>query len=271
VQLPLDDQHEVLGYIDRVDKIEDGVWEIHDYKTSASLMTQDKADADRQLALYELAIRTMYPGVERLTLVWHYLAFDQEVRSSRSPEQLADLREQVLGSIRHIEAQRTFPTRVSSLCDWCDYRPQCPAWRHLYDTARLEESDRASESGVALVDEYSRVTEEIATLKTRQDELKQAIAARADEEGIDRLFGTASSLKVFRYVSVGLPDTKDPRRAELEAELRDLGLWERFAALAPYALSRAIGDGALSPDELTRIEPYVTRSPGVKLYPGRSA
>jgi putative RecB family exonuclease len=269
IQLALDEHHEVIGYVDRLEKVADGVWEIHDYKTSSSLMTQDKADADRQLALYELAIRRMYPDAEQVTLVWHYLAFDQEVRSTRTPEQLADLRAQVLGSILHIEAQDSFPTKVSSLCDWCDYRASCPAWRHLYETAQLDEPERSNEPGVVLVDEYVRVSDEISKLKIHQDELKSAIADRAEADGVDRLFGTGSSLKIYRFVSVGLPDTRDPRRAELEAELRDLGLWERFAALAPYALSRAIGDGALDPAELSRIEPYVTRSPGVKLYPGR--
>lgn len=269
VSLPLDEGHEVLGYVDRVAKVSDGCWEIHDYKTSASLMTQDKADADRQLALYELAIRKMYRGVREVTLVWHYLAFDQELRSARSPEQLADLREQVLASIVHIESQTSFPTKVSSLCDWCDYRASCPAWRHLYKIDDLDEGSRPLEAGVALVDEYMRVSDEIATAKDRQDELKEAIALRAEADGVDRLFGTGNSIKVYRYTSVSVPDVKDPRRQELEVELRAMGLWERFAGLMPFTLSRAIGDGALDPAELDRIEPYVTRTPGVKLYPGR--
>lgn len=269
VSLSLDHDHEVIGYIDRVEKVADGEWEIHDYKTSASLITQDRADADRQLALYECAIRAMYPDVRQVTLVWHYLAFDQEVRSSRSPEQLADLRTQVLGSIRHIEAQTTFPTKVSKLCDWCDHRPSCPAWKHLYETADLDEASRASEPAVVLVDEYMRVSDDIAALKVRQDELKDAVSARAAADGAERLFGTGCSLKVFRYESVGLPDAKDPRRAELEAELRSLGLWERYSAISSYALGRAIGDGAVDAGELARLEPYITRTPSVKLYPGR--
>ena len=270
VILSLDDDHEIVGYIDRLDRVSDGVWEIHDYKTAAALMTQDKADANRQLALYELAIRRMYADVREVTLVWHYLALDCEVRSTRTPEQLADLRTQVLESVKHIEAQRSFIARTSNLCDWCEYRPLCPAWKHLYETESLSEGARAEESGVVLVDEYLRVSDEMATLKSRQDALKDAIGARAAEEGVDRLFGTQGSLKVFRYASVGLPDAKDPRRPELESELRAMGLWERFTALATYPLSRAIGDGALAPDELERLEPFVTRCESVKLYPARN-
>lgn len=270
VTLPLDDEHEIVGFIDRLDRVSDGVWEIHDYKTAAALMTQDKADANRQLALYELAVRRMYSDVREVTLVWHYLALDCEVRSTRSPEQLADLRAQVLDSVKHIEAQRAFVARTSNLCDWCEYRPLCPAWKHLYRTEALSDGSRAEEPGVVLVDEYLRVSDEAAALKARLDELKGAIAVRAQSDGVDRLFGTQGSLKVFRYASVGLPDAKDPRRAELEAELREMGLWERFTQLASYPLSRAIGDGELTPDELERLEPYIVRTEGVKLYPARN-
>jgi putative RecB family exonuclease len=270
VKLPLDEEHEITGFVDRLDKVSDGVWEIHDYKTAAGLPTQDDADANRQLALYELAIRQMYPDVRDVTLVWHYVVNDCEVRSSRTPEQLADLREQVLESVKRIEAQRAFPAHTSALCDWCEYRPLCPAWKHLYETEALPEEEREEEPGVVLVDEYLRVSDELAALKVRQDELKDAIAARAAADGAERLFGTGGSIKVYRYVSAGLPDAKDPQRAELESELRAMGIWERFSQLATFSLSRAISDGLLDPAEVERLEPFVTRCEGVKLYPRRT-
>ena len=145
----------------------------------------------------------------------------------------------------------------------------CPAWRHQYEIEALPVEERAGESGAVLVDEYLRVSDELSALKARQEELRDAIAVRAGADGADRLFGTEGSVKVFRYLSVGLPDTKDPRRAELEAELRSMGLWERFASLGAFQLSRAIGDGAIGAEELARLEPYITRADGVKLYPKR--
>ncbi len=269
VRMSLDEGHEITGFIDRLDKVSDGVWEIHDYKTAAKLPTQADADANRQLALYELAIREMYAEVREVTLVWHYVACDCEVRSTRTPEQLADLRSQVLASIEHIESQRTFPARASSLCDWCEYRPLCPAWKHQYELEALPAGERAVEPAAVLVDEYLRVSDEIAALKARQDELKDAIAGRAAVDGAERLFGTGGSLKVYRYVSATLPDAKDPQRAELEDELRAMGLWERFSQLGTFALSRAIGDGELSAAELERLGPFISRCDGVKLYPRR--
>lgn len=267
IALRLDEDHDVIGYVDRIAKVSDGVWEIHDYKTGASLMTQGKADADRQLALYEIAVREMYPDAERIELVWHYLAFDTEVRSTRTPEQLEALRARVLDSIRHIEAQSAFPARTSSLCDWCDYKPLCPAWRHLFDVAELPEEARALEDGVVLVDEYLRVSEQLAALKARQEGLKKDIAARASADGVERLFGSDGSIKVYRYPCVSLPDSKDPRRAAMEAEVRELRLWDSFSALSSYQLSRALQDGTVPEEAAARLEPYLSRSEGVKLYP----
>ena len=269
IALRLDEDHEITGFVDRIAKVDDGVWEIHDYKTSASLMTQAKADADRQLALYELALREMYPEIERVDLVWHYLVFDTEVRSTRTPEQLDTLRADVLEKIRRIEAQSAYPARTSNLCDWCEYKPICPAWRHLFETAALPAEERALEEGSVLVDEYLKVTDEVATLKARLEDLKGRIAERAAADGSERLFGSSGSVKVYRYPCISLPDAKDPSRPALEAEVRHMGLWDRFSSLSSYQLSRAIQDGDVPADEVARLEPFLVRSEGVKLYASR--
>jgi putative RecB family exonuclease len=266
IGLRLDEDHEVVGYVDRLTKVSDGVWEIHDYKSGASLMTQEKADADRQLALYDLAVREMYPDARQVSLVWHFVAFDHEVRSCRSPEQLADLRAQVLEQIRHIEAQSEFPVKTSRLCDWCDYKPICPAWKHLYQTRALPPDEFASETGVALVDAYMRADEELSVLEARKDALKEAIVRCATEEGVERLFGTDHTVKVARQRCVSLPAATDPRRPELEAVVRELGLWEDFTQLASARLSKALETGGLGPEPTARIEPYVTRTEVARLY-----
>lgn len=267
INLTLDDDHEIVGYIDRLTKVSDGAWEIHDYKTSNTLMTQDKADGDRQLALYQLAVSEMFPDAREVTLVWHYLAFDQEVRSTRSREQLDGLREEVLAAVREIERQTSFPTRTSTLCGWCDYRSACPAHVHELATAELPPDQFAGEPGVVLVDRYMDVSRRIDELSAEREALKQAIVDRAAAEGLERLVGSDASIKVFTYESASLPDARDPRRAELEEVLRDAGLWDRFSQLAAFDLSKAVSAHDLPDDAMARIAPYVTTRPGAKLYP----
>jgi hypothetical protein len=198
--------------------------------------------------------------------VWNYLATDLEVRSSRTPEQLDELRSRVLAKVREIEAQSSFPAKTSALCDWCDYKPLCPAWKHLFETSALPEAERVLEDGVALVDEYLKVSEELSELKARQDVLKDRIAARAAADGLDRIFGTGGSVKVYRYPSISCPDSKDPRREAFETEVRALGLWDQFSSLSGYQLSKAVQAGSVSPEQIERLEPFLSRGEGVKLY-----
>jgi putative RecB family exonuclease len=62
-------KYRITGVIDRLSCREDGTYEIHDYKTSQHLPTQDKKDRDQQLALYEIGIRQMWDDVEKVDLV----------------------------------------------------------------------------------------------------------------------------------------------------------------------------------------------------------
>lgn len=269
IALRLDTDHEIIGYIDRLTKVSDGVWEIHDYKTSSRLMEQEKADADRQLALYALAVREMYPDAREVALVWHFVVHDHEVRSCRTPEQLEDLREQVLAQVRHIEAQAEFPTKTSSLCGWCDYKPLCPAWKHLFELKELPPDEFQGVTGIGLVDEYMDVADRLGELTDRKEALAAEIARRAADDGLERLFGTDYAVKVSRKECASLPGAGDPRRAELEAVVHELGLWERYSQLATARLAAAVEDGALEPAEASRLEAYVTRSESVRLYPGK--
>jgi putative RecB family exonuclease len=121
----------IKGYIDRLVRLAPGFYEIHDYKTSRRLPTQTDIDRDRQLALYQMAVNQMMPDVRQVRLVWHYLAHDRRLRSLRSPESLETLRQETLALIERVEEatrQDDFPAVRSRLCNWCDYRPVCPAW-----------------------------------------------------------------------------------------------------------------------------------------------
>jgi putative RecB family exonuclease len=266
IELALDDEHRVIGYVDRLVKVADGVWEIHDYKAGGSLMTQDKADADRQLALYELAVREMYPDAREVSLVWHYVAFDHEVRSCRSPQQLDDLRAQVLEAIQHIEAQSDFPTKTGSLCNWCDFKPICPAWRHEAQLAQLPPGALAQEPIAALVDRYVAVSNEVSALTSEKDELTAEIVRRAGEDGFEQVFGTDHALKVYRFDGVCLPGKDEPGRDEVEAILREEGLWDRFSNLASVNLAKALDSGSLPPQTAERLAPFLSRRSGAKLY-----
>ncbi|MEP7029041.1 MAG: PD-(D/E)XK nuclease family protein [Candidatus Eisenbacteria bacterium] len=133
VTYPLDPERDLhmQGYIDRLVDLGNGHYEIHDYKTSRRLPSQGDVDRDRQLALYQMAVSQQLPDVRSMRLVWHYLAHDRMLVSTRSPEQLRELRAQMIALIEMIQRATTennLPARVTPLCSWCEYKPVCPAW-----------------------------------------------------------------------------------------------------------------------------------------------
>ena len=66
----------------------DEVYEIHDYKTGNSLPSRERFEQDRQLALYSYAIKRTYGFDKEVKLIWHYLAYNKEIHSTRTNEQL---------------------------------------------------------------------------------------------------------------------------------------------------------------------------------------
>ncbi len=129
VTLSLDDKgrYQLQGYIDRLVRRDQGVYEVHDYKTSGGRLPSD-ADLrqDRQLTIYRMAVAKRFPDAREIRLVWHYLVFGQRVTSDRTPEEIEQHRRQMIGLIDTIEEAKDFPSRVSALCSWCEYRDICP-------------------------------------------------------------------------------------------------------------------------------------------------
>ena len=129
-RLPLDAESKYTYHI-RIDRLmNNGLYEVHDYKTNNKLPTQDSLDKDRQLAMYSLWVKTHFKDFKKVRLVWHYVAFDKELESFRSDEQLEALKADVLKKIRDIESTLEFPPRVSHLCQWCLYQDICSMWKH---------------------------------------------------------------------------------------------------------------------------------------------
>ncbi len=119
-------RYRLQGYIDRLARAGDGVYEIHDYKTSASLPSDAHLRSDRQLTIYQMAVQKRFPDAREVRLIWHFLALDRTLTSGRTDDEVAQHRRQTIRLIDAIEAAKAFPSKVSSLCRWCDYMDICP-------------------------------------------------------------------------------------------------------------------------------------------------
>lgn len=132
IEIQLHEAHpyKLTGFIDRLTyNMLKKRYEIHDYKTAHSLPSQEKMDNDRQLAIYGLAIKEIFGKDKEVVLIWHYLDHNRKIISSRTEQQYEYLRQEILRLIKEIEATKDFKPNVSILCDWCEFKNQCPAWK----------------------------------------------------------------------------------------------------------------------------------------------
>ncbi len=130
-QLDESDDYILKGILDRLDNYGDGRYEIHDYKSGKRAMNQYQADHDGQLALYQIALEKHRENVQDVTLVWHFLQHNLEVKSTRTSNQIESLIESIkkrIDTIRHhLKVGQEFPAKQSILCNWCYYWEECPA------------------------------------------------------------------------------------------------------------------------------------------------
>lgn len=130
VGLDLPNGARLEGYADRVARDPDGWLAIHDYKTSSTLPTQADVDRDRQLALYQAGVETLWPGAPGVRLVWHYLRFDERLVSVRTREQMEATLRNTAAVVDAVENETAWPPTASRLCDWCPYWDLCPEKKH---------------------------------------------------------------------------------------------------------------------------------------------
>ena len=249
--------------MDRIMKRDDGRYEIHDYKTSSSLPTQLDADGDRQLALYEIALRQAWPEIEGVDLIWHYVAFDVELRSRRTREELADLSARTIGLIDSIESITDFEPHESNLCEWCDYQRICPLFAHRFKTDRFGSVDYEKDGGQSLVNSFAALDAQKHELATRvkqieaeQEKVRRAAVDVAESEGVKRLFGDDHVLNIRDDIKVAYPKRGEIRRADFEKTMKGMGLWEEvsdisWSALKSLAERSGWSEGGTIPSDLT--------------------
>jgi len=239
----------ITGKIDRLSHNGDGFYEIHDYKTSRSLPTQNELDHDWQLGLYQIGVKEKFRDAKEINLIWHYLIFDKEFSSTRSDAQLEDLEKRVLSLIKAIEKETIFNPKESNLCDWCEYFEYCPAKQHEIKVEALPLDKYLKDDGVTLVNKYASIKEKIKNLRGQEkilqgelDLVEEAAVKYAKKEGISKITGSDHFLKIVDDEDLKFPLKKDEERNELEEYIKKAGIWEQVSDLNQSKLLKIVED-----------------------------
>lgn len=265
ILIRLNDKHYLQGYIDRLSYRKDGVFEIHDYKTANHLPSQEELDSDRQLALYAISVKEMFPDALDIELIWHYVAFDIEMRSKRTSEELLALKQKVLAEINQIEKEESFEPKESALCKWCEFQPNCPRKAHLFKLSKKSSKEFISEDGVVLANDYARLSRKKGDIEKEMELIKERILAYSKRNNVDTLYGSDVKIKIWSGANVKVTDNQT-RREELFNVLKENGIWDKVCDFSSFRLSKLFSSKELSEIQKSLIAPYVSHEKIHRLY-----
>jgi len=185
--------HRIAGKIDRLDKCADGTVEVIDYKTSRRLPSQTDVDGDFQLSIYQQAVLHRWPKLkpEQITLSLYFLRASEKISTTKSVKQAESAKAYIVNRIHDIEEatkSNSFPPKPTPLCEWCSYKPICPAWRHLYKTTKPEEFTPTEKEAQEIAKKYIELKSDQDRIKKELVELAQKIHIYLDSENLERLF-----------------------------------------------------------------------------------
>jgi len=227
----------VLGFIDRVDCVDDETVEVIDYKTNRQLFTREEVEHSLQMSLYHLAALRLWPWAKKVRLTFHMLRHGIRMRTERTIEQLDTARTYVetLGEMTEVATE--FPARLNANCVYCDHRQQCSAYADALqgkrdfvcqDTADLE----------AVAKEREEVARLAKVLYARKGELEDVLKAHLQEN--DDLVLGGVRYTMFNTTRLDYPLEPPLRILEGATGLARDTLVERLAAVDKDELEKLL-------------------------------
>ncbi len=230
------ESHALTGIIDRIDKLEDGSWEIIDYKTTKRMPAQRDVDSSLQLSIYLLGVTARWPNLKipQIKLSLYFLKHGEKLTAAADENRLPATRRKVLEMLADIQKRRAkndFPAIPTALCGWCGYQKLCPMWKHKYNKSEIR--NPKSETDIEeVIKEFFELKEQTDRADGRMAELKGAINAYCDETGLERVFGDAG------YITRTLQQRFSYDEGRLKEILSGQGLWESVLAFDSKKLDK---------------------------------
>lgn len=241
----------VLGFIDRVDWVDDETVEVIDYKTNRMLFTRDEVDTSLQLSLYEIAVRKIWPWVKKVRLAFDMLRHDIRMTTERTEEQLdaALVYVETLGEMT--ERATEYPARINSNCIYCDHRQNCPNYADALKGKRDVVCEDMSD-----LEAVAREREEVANLAkilyARKSELEAPIKAYLKEH--DELVAAGTRYSMLKTSSYTYPVAETIEMMQRETGIQYFELASLLTEINKKALDKLIKGYSQSPAQARMLQ-----------------
>jgi hypothetical protein len=164
----------VVSTIDRIDQVTPTHYEVYDYKTNFLPFTRYEIESSKQLGLYAIAVKRLYPEAETITCVYDM------VRHGRFPVEFPQafldyLTGYLINLFRQMEKaeEKDFVAeeRLNPYCRWCEIRADCTLYKEQLDSPRPTVITENTDMG-ELFAEYERIGFSKKIIEQREEELK---------------------------------------------------------------------------------------------------
>jgi hypothetical protein len=176
----------VVSEIDRIDRISETSYEFTDYKSNILPFTRDEIENSKQLILYDIVVRLIYPEAEEVEGVYDMLRhgrfpvrFTQEHRDT--------LRRYLVNLWHQIDQTEAPEQRINKYCRWCEIRGNCKAYALVLDSKIqpiLTDTTDTPEGMATLWTESEKLANLIKIAEERRKEITAALSAKVVQDGM---------------------------------------------------------------------------------------
>lgn len=120
--IPLSEDVHIIGFIDRLDLDNDGIYHIKDYKTNKNMKYMEPF----QLNAYGIYLLDKYPDIDYYRSSYIMMRFGGKAISyDFNKEDVEKCKLNLLQYAEHIREEGKWSLKPSRLCDWCDFKDPC--------------------------------------------------------------------------------------------------------------------------------------------------
>lgn len=239
----------VTGKVDRIDKLHDGSLSILDYKTGKPI-APDRVLEDPQLTMYQMACEELL-GAKVSKLTFYHLPSLTALEVVRHPaEQVHALRTRIVGVAKAIESDEFAPAPEERKCNWCDFKPHCPVFKHMYLTRHEDETpvEELDDEIAALVARLGAVRDQIREHQATAADLEEQIAEDMERRETARATGGSYAVELAKEAVWDFTDKEEVKRL-----LRSFGLYEKIQIASAAQLQKLLRDPGLPADLLEQL------------------